>query len=391
MAEHNLNSLDPMAFTRLIHTREESIAKAEPKTGKTYSANTLAAALHPAHQDLMVTDICDNTAGAKTYTLESAAGTPLAYFEAGQYLSLSLKVGNTVTTRPYSIASSPNEALEGRYRITVKRVDGGLCSNYILDNWTVGTRVCASAPLGFFTYEPLRDADHVVAIAGGSGITPFLSLAGAIAEGSEELSLTILYGIRCENDILHRKELDELCKKCHNIKVVYILSDEEKEGFEKGFITAELIKKHAPHTFSAFLCGPEGMYRFVDRELEGLSLERKYIRHEVHGEPYSPKALKGYPESAGDVVYITVKQGADKRTVCGSKNDTILRILEKASVAAPSHCRSGECGFCRSKLISGEVFIPNEYDRRRLADEPYGYIHPCCTYPLSDLEIESAL
>ncbi len=392
MAEHNLDSLDPMAFTRLISKREESIAASEPLTAKEHPVNQLAKALHPAFQSLKVTNICQNTNDARTYTLESADGSPLAYFDAGQYLSVFLKIGSTVTTRPYSIASSPKEALEGRYRITVKRVCNGLASNYILDNWEIGTAVRTSAPLGIFTYEPLRDADTVIAVAGGSGITPFLSLARAINEGSEKLSLIILYGCRSEADILHRKELDILDKKCDNIKVRYILSDEDKEGFDRGFITAELIQKHAPDTpYSVFLCGPTGMYDFVDSQLEKLSLERKLVRHEVHGEPASPEKFRGYPATVPDTVNVTVKIGGERTTVCGSKNDTILRILEKASIAAPSHCRSGECGFCRSKLISGEVFIPRESDRRRLADEPYGYIHPCCTYPLSDLEIEVSI
>ncbi|MBE6587385.1 MAG: iron-sulfur cluster-binding domain-containing protein [Ruminococcaceae bacterium] len=391
MAEHDLNSLDPMAFTRLVPTREAHFAKAEPKNATEYPPNRLARILHPDCQHLTVAAIEDNTDSAKTYTLKGRDGS-VAYFDAGQYLSLSLKIGDVVTTRPYSIASSPRESLEGVYKITVKRVEGGLASNYILDNWTVGSEVTASAPLGFFTYEPLRDADTVIAVAGGSGITPFLSLARAIDEGAEELSLTILYGSRRESDILHRAELDEIAGRCSKVKVVYVLSEEEKEGFERGFIDAELIRKYAPDTvFSVFLCGPAGMYSFVDGELEALSLERKYIRHEVHGESYDPEGLRGYPGACAETVKITVKQGNTERTVTGSNKDTILRILEKASIAAPSHCRSGECGFCRSRLVSGRVFIPEESDRRRLADEPYGYIHPCCTYPLTDLEIEVAL
>ncbi len=392
MAKPDLSSLDPKKFLSIIPEREAVIANSTPQKYEKHRANALADLLHPISQDLIVCDITENTNSAKTYTLRASDGAALAYFDAGQYLSFSFKVGSTVTTRPYSIVSSPKEALDGIYRITVKKADGGLISNYILHNWAVGTEVTASAPLGFFTYEPLRDADTVIAVAGGSGITPFLSLAKAINEKTEKLSLIILYGVRREDDILHRGELDKLCKKCDNVKVVYILSEEEKEGFEYGFITAELIKKYAPEKdYSVFLCGPAEMYGFVEEELKKLPLERKNIRREIQGEPRCPESLRGYTGCSWDTIKITVKQGSDIRTVTGSGKDTVLRILEKNEISAPSRCRSGECGFCRSRLISGEVFIPNEYDRRRLADEPCGYIHPCCTYPLSDLEIEISL
>ncbi len=71
-----------------------------------------------------------------------------------------------------------------------------------------------------------------------------------------------------------------------------------------------------------------------------------------------------------------------------SGRDTILQILEQNGVAAPSHCRSGECGYCHSRLISGEVFVPDNMDYRRIADLQFGYIHPCCTFALGDISIE---
>ncbi|MBT3319579.1 MAG: 2Fe-2S iron-sulfur cluster binding domain-containing protein [Clostridia bacterium] len=62
--------------------------------------------------------------------------------------------------------------------------------------------------------------------------------------------------------------------------------------------------------------------------------------------------------------------------------------IERAKVAAPSKCRTGECGYCRSRLISGDVFIPEDTDGRRAADKIHGYIHPCASFPISDIVIE---
>ncbi len=375
-----------MSFAGLIPTREANFAKAPAALPHDYPANRLAAELHPSFQHLRVSEIKEEAGKAKTYTLvpdEEMGCTSLAYFDAGQYLCVYIEEGDVVTQRPYSIASSPKDSLCGFYKICVKAVDGGFVSGHILSNWTVDTKVRASAPLGEFTYEPLRDCENVIALCGGSGITPILSLAKAVSEGTEEISLTVLYGSRREDDIICREELDNLSKKCENINVVYVLSEEEREGYESGFITAELVRKYAPEgKYSVFICGPEAMYKSLEGELSSLSLERKYIRREVRSETFAA------PDIAPEKVSVTVKIGNEKKTVAASGRETLLRILERASVAAPSHCRGGECGYCRSRLVSGKVYIPEGLDMRRLADARYGYIHPCCSFPLTDIEIE---
>lgn len=392
MDKPNLNSLNPIKFTELIKSREMAIASAstEPPLAEN-GANKLAKELHPYRQHLTVCEISE-CSGAKTYYLKpnDELGTKrCAYFSAGQYLTVYVEINNTVYSRPYSISSSPKEALEGYYSLTVKSVSGGIVSNYILDNWELGTSVTVSDPIGNFTYEPLRDAKHIVGIAGGSGITPFISLAKAIADGDEECSLTLIYGNRKESDILFQSELNMLAEKNDKIKVVHVLSDEQKENYENGYITAELIKKYAPsEPYSVFICGPKQMTAFVDNELAKLDLEQKYIRHEVHGEMLEPTELSGYLGCDKNIINITVNLHSKKIRISGKANQTILRILENGEINPPSRCRSGECGFCHSKLISGEVYIPKEFDKRRQADEKYGYIHPCCSYPLSDLEIE---
>ncbi len=389
-----LNTLDPRKFMTLVPSREAEIAKAEAKPlPKVYPINALAAALHPVCQHLVVNKVTELAPDCKCFELtpDVEKGTEsLAYFPAGKYLSFTLPVDGDTLTRPYSIASSPKEALGGVYKVIIKLVPGGKASRYILDNWAVGTKVDASAPEGNFDYNRLRDAKHVIGVAGGSGITPFLSFAKAIAAGDEDFDLTILYGSRTHDNILCREELESLAANCKKVHVVHVLSDEEVDGYEHGFITAELIKKYAPkdEPYSVFLSGPQNMYRFVDKELEKLGLAKKYIRHELFGEIHDATTIPGYPGCASDTVNITVKIRDEFRTVSGSSKDTILQILEQNGVAAPSHCRSGECGYCHSRLLSGDVFVPDNMDYRRIADLQFGYIHPCCTFALGDISIE---
>ena len=385
--------LNPLDFTKMNPKRQAIIeaapAKALPATDS-YVPNQIAKALHPGVQYLKVAKVIEHGSDAKTYWLEAneAKGTKaLAWFSAGQYLSVNLEIGSMKLSRPYSLSSSPREALEGHYSLTIKRVEGGLASNYILDNWTVGTEVTASEPLGVFTYEPLRDAKTVIGIAGGSGITPFRSLAKAIADGDEDAKLILLYGSRTMNDAIFQEEFKAL--EGEKFQLVNVLSHEENEACEHGFITAELIKKYAPAgDYSIFLCGPQAMYEFVDKEIETLNLRRKFIRHELFGEYFNPAKEADYPANVVPEFKITVRIAGSEQTVQAPADTSILRSLEAAGIAAPAHCRSGECGWCHSKLVSGEVYCPKSVDGRREADYIYGYIHPCCSFPLSDLVIE---
>ena len=354
-----------------------------------YLPNQIAAALHPKEQHLKVAKIVEY-GDAKTFYLEANAekGTEkLAWFSAGQYLSLTLEIGPMKLTRPYSLSSSPRESLDGYYMLTIKRVEGGLASNYILDNWAVGTEVTASEPLGVFTYEPLRDARTIIGIAGGSGITPFRSLAKAIADGDEDATMILLYGSRTLNDAIFQEEFKAL--EGEKFKLVNVLSHETQEGCESGFITAELIKKYAPEgEYSIFLCGPQAMYNFVDKEIETLGLRKKFIRHELFGEYFGPAKEADYPADVAPSFQLTVKIAGTEQTITAPADTSLLRTMEAAGIAAPAHCRSGECGWCHSRLVSGDVYTPKSVDGRREADLLYGYIHPCCAFPLSDVVIE---
>lgn len=392
----DFKELKARKFISLLTNRQNVFNKAEAKMPEIAdNATALAKALHPKRQYLKVAEVIDRAEDTKSFTLvpdEEKGTKALAYFGAGKYLTVFETIEGMPVTRAYSISSSPKDSLEGKYVLTIKLVEGGLMSRYILDNWTVGTKVEVSAPAGNFEYQPIRDAKKVICLAGGSGITPFVSMANAINDGDEDFEMTLLYGSRNENAILFKDELNDLKEKCDKIKVVHVLSDADaecKEGTEKGFITADLIKKYAPENeaYSVFLCGPQQMYEFVDKELEKLNLERKYIRHEMFGEFHNPKTQADYPEGIPEKVKITVTIQDKTYIIFGSSNDSVMQIIEKNGLSVPARCRSGECGFCHSHLLSGKVYVPKHLEYRRLADYKFGCIHPCCSFPLTDLEI----
>ncbi len=396
MANFSIENLKRRKFVSMVAERLRVIghsSDAPVKSLDSYLANRIADALHPHVQFLTVREIIEHSPDMKSFLLAPDAdrGTKkLAWFSAGQYLSIALMIDGKTLCRPYSIASSPRDALNGTYRITVKRVGGGLASGYMLDHWTVGTKVTASAPLGDFTYEPLRDAKTVIGIAGGSGITPFRAFAKAISEGDEDFRLVLLYGSRTMADAVFSDEIAEMAKATDKIRLVNVLSEEKVKGAESGFITAKLIKKYAPkdEDYSIFLCGPQAMYDFADKEIETLGIRRKFVRHELFGEYFHPEKNADYPGDKDAVYSVTVRMAGEETVISCKADTTLLRAMEAAGIKAPSDCRSGRCGWCHSQLLSGDVYVPESVDGRRMADKMYGYIHPCCTFPLSDVVID---
>jgi ferredoxin-NADP reductase len=389
---------DLLAFRRLVPKRQRRIKKSPPQRLAPDPMNRLAQQLHPERQELMIADIRHETASTRTYRLVAAPGSgtgELAYFRAGQYLSLKVPVNGTRITRPYSISSAPFESLgaDGYYEVTIRKADNGFLTPYAWEAWQVGTRIESSGPCGRFYYEPLRDAPRIVGLAGGSGITPFRSMAREIVFGDLEAELLLIYGSSDEDDIVFYDEFKALAQDTRGrVRVVHVLSCEEVAlpGCEQGFITAEVIRRYADiEASSFFVCGPQAMYRFVEKELEALDLPRRRIRWEVFGEVQDVTASPTFPSGvAGETFRLKVHVGGESVEVPAQATETVLVAMERANLAPPSECRSGECGFCRARLVSGEVYVLPEGDGRRAADKQFGYIHPCASYPLGDLELE---
>lgn len=375
---------DMLKFKNLKKNRAEMIASspAQPLP-PTDRANVLAKRLHPKVQHLKIAEIVQETHDAKSFILvpDVSQGTvELAPFKAGSYINLRTMLAGSVARRTYSLSSSPKEALEGKYRVTVKLKEGGFMSVWLHNEAKVGDSLLATEPGGFITHSSIRDCHRVVGLAGGSGITPFMSMAKAIQEGSEDFELILLYGARTEADLVFKADFDAIAAACDKVKVVYVLSDEEKKGFEHGFLSPELIRKYAgDEPFSIYVVGPGAMCDYLDKELPKLSLERKFIRMERTEDVYDAGKPVEYT--------LTVHYRDEIMTLSARSDETVLTAFERAGLAVNNKCRVGYCGFCRSRLIKGE-YHANRYEKLRLADEQFHYFHPCCSYPMSDMEIE---
>lgn len=158
------------------------------------------------------------------------------------------------------------------------------------------------------------------------------------------------------------------------------------DGFVSDYIldnwkAGDKVTAYAPEgRYSIFVCGPGGLYKFLETELPKLELERKYIRFEVFS---SGKKADEEPKEYS----ITVINRSKETVIKANSNETVLCAFERAGIVVPARCHTGECGFCRSKLVSGKVYIPEGEDKRRIADLQFNFIHPCCCFPESDLVV----
>ncbi len=358
------------------------------KTGKDISqerdvVKKKVAQYHPSVLHLVVSEIEAVSPIAKRIRLVSEDGY-LPPFEAGQYINVFCEIDGVRTSRPYSLSSSAKQ--RAFYEITVAAVDGGFVSGYLLQCLKPGDRLEANGPAGVFHYHPVFHSKKSVFLGGGSGITPFVSMIRTVLESGEDREITLLYGSRTEEAAMYHEELSAFAKKHSNFHYTLILSDEEKEGMEHGFLDAARIQAHVPDILDCtyYLCGPAVMMEFCRKALEELQIPGRSIRREVFGTRRDIWNEPGWPEGMTGEEIFHIQIG--EKQIEAKSGESVLTALERSGVRVNVCCRSGECSLCRVQLVSGKVFTA-QGALLRYADECFGYIHSCKAYPISDLEL----
>ncbi len=369
--EEVMENIRVMRNVSLDKICEEDVAK---------SAN----ALHKKELELVVSNVIDTGKNAKIIRFSSKDGY-LPPFEAGQYINIFTTIEGVRTSRPYSISSSPRQ--RGYYEITVAGIPDGFVSSYLIENAKIGDTFTANGPAGVFRHQPVFHSKKSLFLAGGSGITPFMSMTREILEVSLDRDIVMLYGCRNPQVALFHEELSAYTKKYPNFKYQLIVSD-DVEGWtgEKGFMNGELISRLVPDFMerTTYICGPQVMNDFCKKELQVLGVPEKKIRREMFGTRRDIQNEPGWPKELNGSEVFNLKVG--DKVIPAKSSESILVALERAGVRVNVCCRSGECSLCRVKLVSGNVFLAKGM-LRRYADEKYGYIHSCKAYPISDVEI----
>lgn len=340
--------------------------------------------LHATELHLVINEIIDTEKNAKIFRLTSEDGY-LPPFEAGQYINIFVEIDGVRVSRPYSLSSSPRQ--RSYYEVTIADIKDGFVSTYMCHHAKVGDRITSTTPSGVFRYQPVHHSKKSLFLAGGSGITPFLSMTREILDTNKDREIVLLYGVNDETKALYHEEFSNYAKNHPNFTYHLVVSGKDSKWTgEKGFIDAKLISRLVPDykERTAYICGPQIMNSFCDQELRSLGLTNKNIRREMFGAAKNITEEAGWPsELTGKEVF---KLTVGDQVILAHANESILVALERAKVRVNVCCRSGECSLCRVKLLDGKVYLSKGVMLRK-ADEKFGYIHSCKAYPISDLTI----
>jgi ferredoxin-NADP reductase len=341
--------------------------------------------LHPKVLKLKLADIIMETPSTKTLRLVACEGS-LPPFQAGQYINLQVEINGIRTSRPYSISSSPRQT--AYYDITVRKIENGFVSAYLFDQTTVGDQFESSGPAGNFYYNPLFHGNRLVYLAGGSGVTPFMSMIRENADLGIDREVHLFYGSQTGEELIFHQELSDISARRPNFHYYPVL-EQPPAGYAglSGMINSDLITSVLGDSKvdTYYICGPQAMYDALLPQLYGLNIPARKIRHEMFGNPADITAQPGWPREIGKNTTFTVRVN-EQKSLPAQAGEPLLIALERAGMIVPSLCRSGECSLCRVQLLSGKVFQPQGVLIRE-SDRKYGYVHSCKAYPLADLEI----
>jgi ferredoxin-NADP reductase len=298
----------------------------------------------PEVHRLKLLDVVEETADARSFVLEIPPALAGRFgYAAGQFCTFRAVIGGEAVVRCYSMSSSPDAG--DPFTVTVKRVPGGRMSSWMIDTLAPGDVLEVMPPAGRFVLRAC--ADPIVAFAGGSGITPILSIVkSALVATARDVSL--VYANRDARSVIFAGALERLCAAAGGRLAVHHHLDTER-----GFLDAEACAARAGDRTDAdfYVCGPGPYMAVVEAGLarRGVDPARVFIeRFEL-----PDAAGAGAPASATES--LVIRLGRRKHAVGYTAGDTILDAVRRAGLKPPFACQAGSCGTCMAFVEEGEA------------------------------------
>jgi ring-1,2-phenylacetyl-CoA epoxidase subunit PaaE len=342
---------------------------------------------------LRVAEIVPETSEANSIRFEMPAELRERFaFRAGQHLTLKAEIGGDEVRRNYSLCTAPDEQ---DWMVTVKRIAGGVFSNWVGDNLKAGDTIDVMPPHGSFTVQfDGSKQRRYVAFAGGSGITPVMSLIRTALKQEPGSRFTLFYGNRDSSSVIFLDALADLKDRYMGRFELYHFLAEEKGDVElfNGMLdqkmcgnAIEQLVADASAVDEWFICGPGPMMDAAEAAL----LERGVAKERIHIERFTadrpPEAVAReiadlQTKAAGASVAVTL-DGRTRKVEFTAGN--ILDSARAAGLPAPFACKAGVCATCRAKVTSGKVEMAARYG---LTDEEVaaGYVLTCQSVPVGE-------
>ena len=353
--------------------------------------------------ELKVARVFDETGDVRTFRLVSPDGSPPPFaHQPGQYLTLALTIGGQKVNRSYTIASSPTRG--GHVEITVKRLDEGRGgSPHVHRTLVEGATVKVSAPAGKFVFTG-AGADRVLLLAGGVGVTPIMAMARYLTDRAWPGQIHVVFSVRTPAEIIFADELAYLARRHPNFHLCIVATRAGADWTgERGYVTADLLRREVPDLTRTpvYLCGPQPMMDAMEGLLVGAGVPAAQIHTEAFVSPVTaaldePPA-EGAASAAGAMVsgrarpseapvqirFARSGQGGEL-----SADRTVLEAAEDCGVDLPFECRSGVCGQCKTRLISGEVAMDSA-DALSASERSRGLILACQARAITDVVVDA--
>lgn len=368
-----------------------AVATAAPAPGQSRAKNWTG--------ELKVALLTQETPQVRTLRLVNPAGGPLPFgYLPGQFLTVSLTIDGKPIKRPYTIASSPSR--NTYCELTIKREEQGLVSRFIHDQIRQGDVLRVIAPGGRFTFDG-ADAELIVLIGGGVGITPLMSKIRYLTDRAWEGQIYLIYSARTADELIFREELDYLAKRHPNLHVCQTLSQDTTEKWQgaQGRISLELLHRYVPSLGQCpiHICGPAEF----NKSIKQLLLEDGIATKQIQLESFGPAMRKAATTAAVAIAEEASTEDAATantmhevhfarlgKSLSFSAETTILEAAEKSGVRIDYDCRAGLCGTCKVRLLRGQVRMDNQ-DALDPDDLAAGRILACQAHCLGDVAIEA--
>ena len=340
---------------------------------------------------LTVTNIHKTIRDAVVLTLAADAREAFD-FTQGQYLTFRREFDGEELRRSYSICAGKDD---GVLKVGIKKVDGGTFSTWANEDLQVGDTLEAMPPMGNFGLDlDANSSKHYLCFAGGSGITPILSILRTVLQRESNSRFTLVYANRAVNTIMFRSEIEDLKNRyMGRVNIIHVLEQDAQDiDLFTGRVDGEkcgLLFKHwinIDDINTAFICGPEPMMLAISAALKDHGLTDKQIKFELFasGQPGRAKQkAKALGSAAVKAVAGKVTLDGESRSFDISKDMSLLDSALQNDVEAPHACKAGVCSTCKCKVLEGEVEMLTNHALEDYEVEA-GYVLSCQSYPVTD-------